>query len=72
LTITLKDSTGEAASVTMNYGLFLQTVIDFTIIAFVSFMVINGINATKRKKWVVPASILGPYGDDMGEFIIRF
>lgn len=68
----MKDVTGDVASVTMNYGLFLQTVIDFTIIVFVSFMVINGINATKRKKRVVPASIIGPYGDDMGEFIIRF
>lgn len=60
LAITLKDATDEAAAVTMNYGLFLQTVIDFTIIAFVIFMVIKGINASKRKKQEAPAAPAAP------------
>ena len=34
----------------INYGSFIQTVIDFLIIAFVIFMAIKGINKLKRKK----------------------
>jgi len=60
LAITLKDATEEAAAVTINYGLFLQTVIDFVIIAFVIFMVIKGINASKRKKDEVPTAPAAP------------
>ena len=36
--------------VSINYGSFIQTVIDFLIIAFVIFMAIKGINKLKRKK----------------------
>lgn len=60
LAITLKDATEEATAVSINYGLFLQTLIDFIIIAFVIFMVIKGINATKRKKEVAPAAPAAP------------
>jgi len=60
LAITLKDATEEAAAVTINYGLFLQTVIDFVIIAFVIFMVIKGINASKRKKEEAPVAPPAP------------
>jgi large conductance mechanosensitive channel len=60
LAITLKDATEETAAVAINYGLFLQTVIDFTIIAFVIFMVIKGINTTKRKKEEAPAAPPAP------------
>lgn len=60
LSITLKDATEEAAAVSINYGLFLQTVIDFVIIAFVIFMVIKGINSAKRKKEEAPAAPPAP------------
>jgi large conductance mechanosensitive channel len=39
----------EAGAVTINYGLFLGTVIDFLIVAFVIFLVIKQINRMKRK-----------------------
>lgn len=60
LTIVLKEATEEATAVTINYGVFLQTLIDFVIIAFVIFMVIKGINASKRKKAVVEAAPAAP------------
>lgn len=60
LAITLKEATEEATAVTINYGLFLQTLIDFIIVAFVIFMVIKGINATKRKKEEAPAAPATP------------
>jgi len=39
----------EAGAATINYGLFLGTVIDFLIVAFVIFLVIRQINRMKRK-----------------------
>jgi len=37
-----------AGAATINYGLFLNTVIDFTIVAFVIFMIIKQVNRLKR------------------------
>lgn len=54
LTVTLKAAAGEAAAVTLNYGLFLQAVIDFVIIAFAIFMVIKAMNSMKKKEAAKP------------------
>lgn len=43
------------AEVAINYGAFIQTVIDFTIIALVIFLAIKAINKLKRKKEEAPA-----------------
>ena len=40
----------EAGAATINYGLFLNTVIDFLIVAFVIFMVIKQMNRLKRQE----------------------
>ncbi len=40
---------------TLNYGLFINAVVKFTIIAFVLFMVVKAINKLKRKEAVDPA-----------------
>lgn len=37
-----------AGAPTVNYGLFINTVIDFIIIAFVLFMIINAMNKAKK------------------------
>lgn len=50
LKVTLKAATLEAPAVTLNYGQFINTVIDFLIIAFTIFLVVKGINTLKRKK----------------------
>jgi len=50
LSLTLKPAMGEVPAVMLKYGLFLNTVIDFIIIAFVLFMVIKAMNSIKRKK----------------------
>ncbi len=39
-----------AGAATVNYGLFLNTVIDFVIVAFVIFLMIRQINRMKRKE----------------------
>ncbi len=43
----------------LNYGTFIQTIIDFAIIAFVIFMVVKAINKLRRSQ-KVPAEAPGP------------
>jgi large conductance mechanosensitive channel len=44
----------KAGAVTINYGLFINTVINFVIVAFAIFMVIRGINSLKREEEAPP------------------
>ena len=49
LAITLSEKTIEAEAVTIKYGVFINTVLDFIIVAFCIFMVIKGMNRMKRE-----------------------
>ena len=44
----LKEATGEVEAVAINYGVFINTLIDFIIIAFAIFMVIKVMNKMKK------------------------
>ena len=55
LAVVLKEASGEAAAVTVNYGSFIQTVLDFVIIAFAIFMVVRAMNNMKKKEEEAPA-----------------
>ena len=46
----------KAGAPTLNYGLFINTIIDFLIIAFAIFMVIKQINRLKRQPEPAPAN----------------
>lgn len=46
----LQEAQGEVAAVTIKYGSFIQTIIDFIIIAFVIFMVVKGYNKMVQAK----------------------
>ena len=55
LAITLKEATvdaagAEVAAVTLKYGMFIQNVVDFLIVAFCVFMMVKGINVLRRKQ----------------------
>lgn len=50
LSIVLQEAADGKASVVIAYGKFIQTLIDFTIIAFVIFMAVKVINTLKRKE----------------------
>jgi large conductance mechanosensitive channel len=54
LKVIMKEATEEAEAVAINYGAFVNTVIDFLIVAFAIFMVIKAINATKKKQPAPP------------------
>jgi large conductance mechanosensitive channel len=45
----------EAGAATINYGLFINAVLDFLIVAFAIFLVIRGMNKLKRKAEEKPA-----------------
>ena len=46
----------ELAPATINYGTFIQTILDFIIVAFCVFMMVKGINRLSRKKAEEPAA----------------
>ncbi len=49
LSFVLKDAAEGVPAVIISYGKFIQTVIDFTIIAFALFLFVKAINTIKRK-----------------------
>jgi large conductance mechanosensitive channel len=56
LAFTIKEAAGDIPAVVISYGKFIQTAVDFTIIAFAIFMVIKSINSLKRKEEEAPAA----------------
>ena len=54
LAFTLQEASEGTAAVAIKYGKFLQTIIDFTIIAFAIFMVVKAINSLKIKASATP------------------
>jgi large conductance mechanosensitive channel len=55
LAVTLKEAVGETPAVMLNYGMFIQTVVDFIIIAFAIFLVVKAMNNLKKKEEAKPA-----------------
>ena len=49
-----------AAAPTVNYGIFINTIIEFLIVAFVVFMLIRQINRMKAPPAIAPAEVVGP------------
>lgn len=60
LAIIVKEAAGEAPAVIISYGKFIQTIIDFMIIAFIMFLAVKGINSLKRKEVEVPKALPKP------------
>lgn len=54
LAIVLKEAEGEIAAVTLGYGLFIQSIVDFLIIAAAIFVAIKVMNSLKRKEEAEP------------------
>jgi large conductance mechanosensitive channel len=63
LAVTLKSATADAPAVVLSYGKFIQTVFDFTIIAFAIFVAVKAINSLKRKEEEKPAEPPAPTVD---------
>ncbi|MCH5334779.1 MAG: large-conductance mechanosensitive channel protein MscL [Alistipes sp.] len=61
LHVVLKKATEEGASdITWNYGNFIQTCVDFAILAFCIFLMIKAMNSMKKKEEEAPAPAPAP------------
>ncbi len=64
LAFTLKAAAAGAEAVTLNYGTFIQTVVDFFIVAFAIFVAIKVMNTLKRKEEAAPATPPKPSNEE--------
>ncbi len=55
LGVVLQAASDGVDEVMLNYGIFLQTLVDFIIIAFAIFMVVKAMNSGKKKEEEAPA-----------------
>ena len=62
---TLNEAGKKVGEVAIMYGDFLTNVIDFIIVAFVMFMIVKGINATKKKEEPAPEAPKGPSQEEL-------
>ena len=62
---TLQEAVGEAAAVTVNYGAFLQTIIDFVIGAFAIFIAVKAINKMKKAEEEAPKAPPAPSKEEV-------
>lgn len=65
LAITLKAAEGDTPAVVLAYGKFIQTIIDFLIIAFAIFMGLKVINRLKREKEAEPEAPAAPSNEEV-------
>ena len=64
LAITLKEGADGVAPVLLKYGAFIQSVVDFLIIAFAIFMAIKWINNLKKAEEEVAEEPAGPSAEE--------
>ena len=55
----------EIAAVSVNYGAFLSTILDFLIIALAVFCLVRALNSLHRKKETAPAAPLSPSKEEV-------
>ncbi|MGE0385273.1 MAG: large-conductance mechanosensitive channel protein MscL [Gammaproteobacteria bacterium] len=52
--VTLQAAQEQVPAVTLNYGKFIQTILDFTIVAFAIFLLIKAMNSLKKQEEAAP------------------
>ena len=62
---TLNDAGEKVGEVAVLYGEFITNVIDFIIVAFVMFMIVKGVNATKKKEEPKKEEPKGPSQEEL-------
>lgn len=65
LAVTVKAATDTAPAVVIAYGKFIQTILDFTIVAFAIFIAIKAINKLKRKQEAEAAAPAAPSKEEL-------
>ena len=59
------DAAKEAGAVTINYGVWLNSVIDFVIVAFAIFLLIKQVNRFRKKEEEAPAAPPAPSKEEV-------
>ena len=65
LAVTLLAAGESGEAVLISYGSFIQTVVDFVIIAFAIFMVVKAMNSMKKKEEAAPAAPPAPSKEEV-------
>lgn len=65
LKFVIKDAVDNVPAVTINYGTFIQTILDFVIIATAIFFAIKGMNSLQNKKEEAPAEPPAPTKEEV-------
>ncbi len=65
LALTLKEASADQPAVTLGYGLFINAVINFIIVAFAIFIMIKGLNSLKKKEEAKPAAPPAPTREEL-------
>ena len=60
LKVVLKEAVGETAAVSINYGAFINVILDFLIIAFAIFMVVKAMNTAMARMKKSDAAVPPP------------
>ena len=63
--VTLKEAVESAPAVQLKYGMFINNVIDFTIVAFAVFLLVKGINQLKKKEAAAPSTPPAPSAQEV-------
>lgn len=65
LKFVIKEAVDNVPAVTINYGTFIQTILDFVIIATAIFFAIKGMNSLQSKKEEAPAEPPAPTKEEV-------
>ena len=65
LAFVIQEAVGEAPAVVIAYGKFIQTVVDFTIIAFAVFVAVKVISSLSKKEEAAPAEPPKPSNEEV-------
>jgi len=65
LAIIVREAIDKKPAVVISYGKFIQTVIDFVIIALAIFMAVKGMNSLKKKEAEAPAAPAPPSNQEV-------
>ncbi len=65
LAVTLQEATDKAPAVVMKYGVFIQNIVDFIIVAMAIFLAVKVINSLKKKEEEAPKEPPKPSNEEV-------
>lgn len=72
LSVTLRAAAEGADAILLRYGMFIQSVVDFVIIAFAIFMLVKAMNTLQKKEEAAPPAPAAPSKEEVLLTEIRY